>query len=204
MGAEVCLDDNPARLYLQNFALLRTYAFETGVEDGNWFHNNQLITTNWWTTVWVVTTSDGAHVCRFLAEWFSDEVIVVENLEHISSTFARIGLCNVDTSFLLCFGLCPTVACLGQLQAGSTTNRTNKSTVPHTYLCTVQWTQLKTPFNCYGYVVLSPCNCTITTNFHNIHRWCPSSIFCCSIFCAPESLLCGKRNMHTGSQAEKM
>jgi hypothetical protein len=45
MGRDVSLDGKPAGLYLQNFALLGTYASETGVEDGNWCHKIQLITT---------------------------------------------------------------------------------------------------------------------------------------------------------------
>ena len=78
MGRDVSLDGKTAGLYLQNFALLGTYASETGVEDGNWCHK---ITTNRCTVnrdiVRVVTTIEGAHVCRFLAEWLADEVIVV-------------------------------------------------------------------------------------------------------------------------------
>jgi hypothetical protein len=157
MGRDVSLDGKPAGLYLQNFALLGTYASETGVEDGNWWHKIQLITTIQRTVirdiVWVVTTIEGARMCRFLAEWLADEVIVVQHLKHISSTCAWVGICNIGTRTLLRFDLCPAVACFKQLQAGNTTNRTHNSKMPHIHLCTVLWTQSMTPFYWQGYVV---------------------------------------------------
>jgi hypothetical protein len=103
--------------------------------------------------VWVVTTIEGAHVCRFLAEWLADEVIVVQHLQHNSSTCAWVGICNTGTRTLLRFDLCPAVACFKQLQAGNTTKRTHNSKMPHINLCTVLWTQSMTPFYWQGYVV---------------------------------------------------
>lgn len=207
MGRDVSLDDKPAGLYLQNFTLLGTYACETGVEDGNWCHRIQCITTIRCRVnrdiVWVVTIIEGTHVCRLIAEWLADEVIIVQHLQHISSTYVWAGICNVGTKTLLRFDMCPAVACFNQLQAGNTTNRTDNSKMPHIHLCTVLWTQLMTPFYWQGYIVLSPCDCTVAANFHNFNRWSPLSILWCGIFCTHMSLACGKRNTHSGSQAKK-
>ena len=97
---------------------------------------------------------------------------------------AWVDICNVGTKTLLHFDLCPAVACFNQLQAGNTTKRTHNSTMPHTNLRIVLQTQSMTRFYWHGYVVLSPYDCTVEANFHNINRYSPSSILWWGIFCA--------------------
>lgn len=88
--------DDEARLYLHNFTLLRSNARHTGVENSNRRHMVLWIIIVYCSRVAIdvtrtISTAEETQLCEFHAEGLADEVIIVENLRHITNIMLRLS-----------------------------------------------------------------------------------------------------------------